>query len=81
MRFHVGRFLPGESLPPSGETPIVALLHQSLSRELSQQVARPFWVDTQTYDNYVDIRVLLPGEVMRCWRKESAFTPPTRIFS
>ena len=58
-------FLPGETLPADRETPIVALLHQSLSRELSQQVGRPFWIDTQTYDNYVDIRVLLPGEVMR----------------
>lgn len=58
-------FLPGESLPQDKEVPIVALLHQSLSRELSQQVGRPFWVDTETYENYVDIRVLLPGEVMR----------------
>ena len=58
-------FLPGESLPETETAPTVALLHQSLSRELTQQVGRPFWLDTVTYDNYVDIRVLLPGEVMR----------------
>ncbi|MEL0150690.1 MAG: ATP-binding protein [Rhodobiaceae bacterium] len=74
-------FLPGESLPPSGETPIVALLHQSLSRELSQQVARPFWIDTQTYDNYVDIRVLLPGEVMRVLaQRKRVYATNTHIF-
>lgn len=58
-------FLPGESLPPPAQVPTVALLHQSLASELSQQVGRPFWIDTTTYENYVDIRVLLPGEVMR----------------
>jgi len=58
-------FLPGESLPETETAPIVALLHQSLSRELTEQIGRPFWLDTVTYDNYVDIRVLLPGEVMR----------------
>ena len=58
-------FLPGETLPEADPPPIVALLHQSLSRELASQIGRPFWVDTTTYENYVDIRVLLPGEVMR----------------
>ena len=58
-------FLPCESLPETETAPIVALLHQSLSRELTEQIGRPFWLDTVTYDNYVDIRVLLPGEVMR----------------
>ncbi len=58
-------FLPGESLPPPADIPRVALLHSSLSREIGAQIGRAFWVDTSTYDNYVDIRILLPGEVMR----------------
>ena len=74
-------FLPGETLPADMETPIVALLHQSLSRELSQQVGRPFWIDTQTYDNYVDIRVLLPGEVMRVLaQRKRVYATNTHIF-
>jgi two-component system, OmpR family, osmolarity sensor histidine kinase EnvZ len=74
-------FLPGESLPDAGETPVVALLHQSLSRELSQQVGRPFWIDTATYDNYVDIRVLLPGEVMRVLaQRKRVYATNTHIF-
>ena len=74
-------FLPGETLPDDMETPIVALLHQSLSRELSQQVGRPFWIDTQTYDNYVDIRVLLPGEVMRVLaQRKRVYATNTHIF-
>jgi two-component system osmolarity sensor histidine kinase EnvZ len=58
-------FLPGETLPPPVPVPTVALLHQSLSDEITRQVGRPFWIDTATYENYVDIRILLPGEVMR----------------
>ena len=74
-------FLPGETLPPDRETPVVALLHQSLARELSQQVGRPFWIDTQTYDNYVDIRVLLPGEVMRILaQRKRVYATNTHIF-
>ena len=74
-------FLPGASLPEPVNTPIVALLHQSLSRELATQVGRPFWVDTQTYDNYVDIRVLLPGEVMRVLaQRKRVYATNTHIF-
>ena len=58
-------FLPGETLPPPVPTPVVALLDSSLSSEIKMQISRPFWIDTSTYDNYVDIRILLPGEVMR----------------
>ncbi len=74
-------FLPGDSLPDPVNTPIVALLHQSLSQELAEQVGRPFWVDTQTYDNYVDIRVLLPGEVMRVLaQRDRVYATNTHIF-
>ena len=74
-------FLPGETLPQDREQPIVALLHQSLARELSQQVGRPFWIDTETYDNYVDIRVLLPGEVMRILaQRRRVYATNTHIF-
>ena len=42
---------------------------------------RPFWVDTQTYDNYVDIRVLLPGEVMRVLaQRKRVYATNTHIF-
>lgn len=58
-------FLPGDSLPDPGPRPTVALLDISLATEIQSQINRPFWIDTTTYDNYVDIRVLLPGEVMR----------------
>ena len=74
-------FLPGETLPEADPPPIVALLHQSLSRELASQIGRPFWVDTTTYENYVDIRVLLPGEVMRVLtQKKRVYATNTHIF-
>ena len=78
--FHVGRFLPGESLPPSAK--------RRLSRCASIAIARTepasrtaFWVDTQTYDNYVDIRVPLPGEVMRVLaQRKRVYATNTHIF-
>ena len=74
-------FLPGETLPEADPPPIVALLHQSLSRELASQIGRPFWVDTTTYENYVDIRVLLLGEVMRVLtQKKRVYATNTHIF-
>lgn len=57
-------FLPGQKLPTvyaaSG-----ALLDRSISDELEEQLQRPFWIDTQSYRDYVDIRVAYNGGVMR----------------
>jgi two-component system, OmpR family, osmolarity sensor histidine kinase EnvZ len=74
-------FLPGETLPPPVPTPIVALLDSSLSSEISSQIGRAFWIDTSTYDNYVDIRILLPGEVMRVLtQRKRVYATNTHIF-
>ena len=58
-------FLPGQTLPEPLPTPFFQLLDTSLSQELSEQIGRPFWIDTVTLQNYVDLRVQLPGEVIR----------------
>ena len=59
-------FLPGTNLPEPSNTSVISLLHDSLTQEIKQQIGgRPFWLDTVTYENDVDIRILLPGEVMR----------------
>lgn len=75
-------FLPGESLPQFTNTPVVAILHDSLSQEIKRQVGeRPFSIDTTTYENDVDIRILLPGEVMRVLvRRENIEAGNTLIF-
>ncbi len=74
-------FLPGENLPPPAAAPTVALLQRSLSERVESQIGRPFWVDTSTYDNYVDIRILLPGEVMRILvQRKQAYATNSHIF-
>ncbi len=57
-------FLPGENLPdtPSSNR---GLLDHSLSDEIRSQINRPFWIDTQRYSDYVDLRVAYDGGVMR----------------
>ena len=58
-------FLPGEALPPPAARAFWDFLDRSLAQELEQQIGRPFWLNTRIYDSHVDIRILLPGEVMR----------------
>ena len=58
-------FLPGETLPEPVPRPFVDLLDDSLSDEIENLVGRPFWLDTVSVGNYVDVRLQLPGEVMR----------------
>lgn len=75
-------FLPGETLPENANSGgIFALLPRSLARELETQLGRPFWVDTETYARHVDIRVLLPGEVMRVLAKrDRVYATNSHIF-
>ncbi len=76
-------FLPGANLPTSQNlSPFtLELLHRSLSLEINHQIGRPFTVDTTTYDNYVDIRILLPGEVMRVLtQRKRVYATNTHIF-
>ena len=44
--------LPKQPLPPAVEKPFFSILDAYLSRELSRQIARPFWIDTVGRANY-----------------------------
>lgn len=57
-------FLPGEDLPEAS-TGSEGLLDRSLADEIRLRIARPFWLDTARYDDYVDIRIAYDGGVMR----------------
>ncbi|MGV8998538.1 MAG: ATP-binding protein [Parvibaculaceae bacterium] len=57
-------FLPGEKLPPK-DTGYESLLDRSLAEEIQLRIARPFWIDADRYDDYVDIRIAYDGGVMR----------------
>ena len=39
-------FLPLGNMPQPGPKPFFSLLDQTLSRQLSRQISRPFWIDT-----------------------------------
>ena len=65
-------FLPGTDLPPPGPKPFFSLLDQTLSREISRQIAKPFWIDTVGRSALVEIRIQLDNTVMRVFAPRSA---------
>jgi two-component system osmolarity sensor histidine kinase EnvZ len=64
--------LPGESLPRALPKPFFSLLDNALSRELSLQIGRPFWIDTVGRSNLIEMRILLDGAVLRILANRSA---------
>ena len=65
-------FLPVTELPPPGPKPFFSLLDQALSQQISQQIRRPFWIDTVGRSNLVEIRIRLDDTVMRVFAQRSA---------
>lgn len=73
--------LPPEPLPPPGPKPFFSILDSSLSRELRQQIGRPFWIDTVGRSNLVEIRIQLDNGVMRVLtRRSQAYASNSHIF-
>ena len=74
-------FLPGTDLPPPGPKPFFSLLDQALSREISRQIAKPFWIDTVGRSALVEIRIKLDNDVMRVFaRRSAAYASNSEIF-
>jgi len=74
-------FLPGTDLPPPGPKPFFSLLDQALSREISRQIRRPFWIDTVGRSSLVEIRIQLDNTVMRVFaRRNAAYASNSHIF-
>src|SRR6201989_2560792 len=65
-------FLPAGDMPPPGPKPFFSLLDQTLSVQLSRQIARPFWIDTVGKSNLGEIRIALDDAVMRVFAQRSA---------
>ena len=61
----VVRVLPPEPLPAPAPKPFIALLDLVLSQELRQRVGLPFWIDTVSRPNAVEIRIRLPEHVFQ----------------
>ncbi|MBN9073703.1 MAG: two-component sensor histidine kinase [Rhizobiales bacterium] len=73
--------LPPDPLPPPGPKPFFSILDRSLSREITKQINRPFWIDTVGNSNIIEIRIQLDGKVLRVFaRRSQAYAPNTYIF-
>ena len=78
---------PGRKLPegrrdaPVLIEPFFAPIDQSLDRALAARLDSPFWFDTTRYPAYVDVRVAVPGGVMRVLApRDRAFATQGHIF-
>lgn len=78
-----GRVLPGRGAEPLDAQfrPFFAPIDRSLQQALSERLDDPFWFDTTRYPAYVDIRIQVPGGVIRVLApRERAFATQGTIF-
>jgi two-component system osmolarity sensor histidine kinase EnvZ len=72
---------PGRQLPARTHHAFFAPIDRSLQRALSERLDQPFWFDTTRYPAYVDVRVVVPGGVMRVLApRDRAFATQGHIF-
>jgi two-component system, OmpR family, osmolarity sensor histidine kinase EnvZ len=55
----------GAKLPTTPRNAAIPAFDRTLRRALEGSVSQPFWFDTTRYPDYVDIRVAVPGGVLR----------------
>ena len=73
--------LPPGPLPPPGPKPFFSILDSTLSREIRQQIGRPFWIDTVGRSNFVEIRIQLDDGVLRVFaRRTQTYASNSHIF-
>ena len=63
--------LPPEPLPSTGPKPFFSQLDLALSREITRQIGKPFWVDTVGRSNLVEIRIQLDDKLLRVFARRS----------
>lgn len=75
------KLLDREPLPPALPKPFFALLDRALTRELSSQLRRPFWVDTIGRSKLVEVRVQTETGVLRILtNRNAAYASNSHIF-
>ncbi|WP_319530349.1 ATP-binding protein [uncultured Cohaesibacter sp.] len=73
--------LPDGPLPPPGPKPFFNLLDQTLSRQITDLIGRPFWIDTVGRSNIVEIRIKLADKVLRVFtRRSQTYASNSHIF-
>ena len=75
------QFSGREPLPPTLPKPFFSILDQALSREISTQIRRPFWIDTVGKSSLVEIRIQLEDSMMRVVaHRNAAYASNSHIF-
>jgi two-component system osmolarity sensor histidine kinase EnvZ len=75
------QFSSREPLPPTLPKPFFSILDQALSREISTQIRRPFWIDTIGKSSLVEIRIQLEDSMMRVLaHRNAAYASNSHIF-
>lgn len=73
--------LPPEPLPAPAPKPFFNILDSILSEEITDQIARPFWIDTVGDSGLVEIRIQLEAHLLRVFaRRNSAYASNSHIF-
>ncbi|TCU17204.1 ATP-binding protein [Rhizobium sullae] len=72
---------PDGELPPPREKPFFSILDGILSDEISDQIKRPYWIDTVGDSSLVEIRIKLGAKILRVLTKRNqTYASNTHIF-
>jgi two-component system osmolarity sensor histidine kinase EnvZ len=76
------KLLPPDKLPPRKPIPFFSILDQTLSRQITNQINRPFWLDTSLAPKDVEIRVIIDdGRILSVvTRRDRTFASNSHIF-
>ena len=75
--------MPPDPFPPAVGKPFFSLLDDTLRKEITEQIGRPFWMDTVGDSNILEIRIRLeqPENVLRVFvRRNQAYASNSHIF-
>ena len=71
----------GEELPTPNPKPFFSLLDNTLSKQITKRIGRPFWIDTVGRSKYVDIRIRVDEAIFRVIaRRSRTYASNSEIF-
>ena len=73
--------LPGEELPADQPRPFFRLLDRTLSKEITERINKPFWIDTLGKSGFVEIRIKAGDNIVRVIaRRSRTYASNSHIF-
>ena len=76
------KVMPGGKLPPRKPIPLFSILDKTLSRQINNQIDRPFWLNTSFAEKEVEIRVVIDNNriLSVVTRRDRTSASNTQIF-